>query len=146
MISHWKKFDEQTKKCYYAENVGDTTSIATFKSNQEVLEFLSDVIQTKVWKKIHKKKKLNVIWLSPKTKYPRGGRTKDGKPVIYIPQNRFGRNVHSLIHEISHTLAPHINHDKYFITIMLYLMEYFEGSHYSQMLEMRLKETGALAA
>jgi hypothetical protein len=138
----WKHCDDQAVRVYSAEQYGEACSPATL-SNRDVPAFLIDICRSPLWKRYWGKTKLVVKWRSPGSSAI-GGVTTDDEPFIQLPKDRFGRSIHTIIHEMAHAMSQQGNHGPKFCTMLLRLTKHFEGAQYAAMLRQRLHETGAL--
>lgn len=139
----------QTCAVYTAEQV--TGFYARFKNTAEVVHFLFRIRQDPKWIARWGSTPLNIVLKSRRPSVAEGGikpyKVK-GKvvyqPWLCLPQNPFGRSVHTVVHEMAHALTAQGRHDARFCRALIYLTRQFEGESYARELKRRLYQTGAL--
>jgi len=141
----WKRFDSQTKKVYNAEHI---LSSQAELSKQEVVHFVAEICRGPLWQKHFKGIKLRIFFTSRGSHYAYGGISKKKKlPFIALPENRHGRMIHTIVHEMAHAI-DHKNakcsHGPSFCRSMLRLMQAYEGDYFAKRLKRELIKNKAI--
>lgn len=137
--------DEQTTKCYAAEQLSGVCSVAELANFADVKRFVLMVCRGEMWQSKFKGKQLQ-LWYGKKrgNNYAYGGKVASGLPMIYLPPTRHGRSVHTIIHEFAHAYLGGGGHSPRFIHTMLRFMKDYEGDFHAKRLKTYMKATGAL--
>ena len=147
-IKFWKKVgeDEETIRCYSAEQFSEAVSPAQLRTFEEVKGFVADICKGDIWQSKYKGKKLTLIYGLKKGKnIAFGGIAPDGNPMIYLPPTPHGRSVHTIVHEMTHAYMGQTHgHSSRFIRTMLKFMKLYEGSFFATRLEHYMYESKAL--
>ena len=132
---------EQTIRTYDAELYGDATNEGVLSQKQvEQLVYkigVSDWFQRR-WP-VPTGTEIKIIWRAPQARWAWGSPTR-----IEIPNNSFGRSIHTIVHEMAHAATGALGHGPKFLKALLYLTRHYEGIEYARQLKKRLRETGAL--
>lgn len=141
----WKNCDEQAQRVYAACQYSGATHWAYFKDMEEVLKFIKVVIKGKTWARYGKHiKTVNIYPRGRGLKYAYGGRSVKHGYYIALPDNRFGRSIDAILHELAHVLTVGDDHGSWWIHVHLMLVKEFFGTTPAIMLEEAYYSTGAL--